>query len=61
MSCPDCQDTGRVYVLSRDPATGEWSHRVQARCGSCDRADDADETPDTDATDLYQPDIGGSD
>ena len=33
--CPECHDTGSVRVVSQDPATGEWTHWIEVRCGEC--------------------------
>lgn len=57
VKCPECQDTGKVLVLVQDPATGDWTHMVEARCSAdgCDAGDEPDEP-----TDQYS-EIGGSD
>lgn len=52
--CPDCQNTGKVTVLSQDPATGEWTHSIVVRC-ECGAGDAS-----PDDTDLFvEPVLGG--
>lgn len=53
--CPECHDTGMVLVVSQDPATGEWTHWIEVRCGECPVDDDDDDDTNLDV------EHGGSD
>lgn len=36
--CPDCQGTGKVLIVSQDPATGQWTLVAEARCVACEES-----------------------
>lgn len=59
--CSECQGTGTVVVLSKDPATGEWTHSIKARCSACpEQRDEEQEPTDLEPTEVHV-ELGGSD